>query len=280
LVPVTAIAYRLVIDAPGMRRTIEPLLVPFCFLAVPVLFAGVGLGAFNKVRFGSWTDFGVDYQMTSLKASWTGRFVLPNLYSYLFRTPRFSCTFPFISTQWYVFGAFPRSFSIPSGYAISEPVMGLAWLSPYFALGAVALVSLLAWSVRAIRAGSVNPARVAVHWATFCALTLATAGGVAALGMPLATMRYTGDVSTGLSSLSLLGLFLGLTRLQHGRPLVYRAFIALVLILAAYTIAAGFLSGVEGYYGQFRNNNPRIYRAWAEYLSLPGCWQEPQNHPR
>jgi hypothetical protein len=275
LVPATAIAYGLVSGAPGTRRAIERSGGPFCFLAVPVLVAGVGLAAFNKVRFDSWMEFGVAYQMTSLKASWAGQFVLPNLYSYLLRTTGFSCTFPFISTRWNVSGAFPFSFPIPSGYSISEPVIGMAWLSPFFALGAIALISLLAWSVRAIRTRSVDVAHVSIHWLTFCALTLATAGGVAVLGMPLATMRYTGDVSTGLSSLSLVGLFLALTRLQHGRRLVYSGFVTFVLILAAYTVAAGFLSGVDGYYGQFRNNNPRVYRAWAELLSLPGCWQEP-----
>jgi hypothetical protein len=158
--------------------------------------------------------------------------------------------------------------------------MGLAWLSPWFALGVIPLIGLLTWSVRAIQTRTVDPSRVPVHWLTFCALTLATAGGGVALGMPLATMRYTGDVSTGLSALSLLGLFLALERLQHGRLLVYRAFIALVLILAVYTVTAGFLSGVEGYYGQFRNNNPRIYRAWTELLSLPGCGQESPDGPQ
>ena len=280
LVPATAIAYGLVIGGPGIRRAIRQSFGPFCFLAVPVLLAGLGLGVFNKVRFDSWTEFGVEYQTTSMKASWTGRFVLPNLYSYLFRTPRVSCTFPFISAHWgYAADAFPRYFSIPPGYSISEPVMGLAWLAPCFALGAIALISLLAWSVRAIQTGTVDRSRVSVHWLTFCALTLATAGGIAVLGMPLATMRYGGDVSTGLSALSLLGLFLALERLQHGRRLAYRAFIALVLMLAAYTVTAGLLSGVEGYYGQFRNNNPRIYRAWTEFLSLPGCWRESSEAP-
>jgi hypothetical protein len=279
LVPATAIAYGVLIGAPGMKRAIEESRSPFCFLAVPVLLAAVGLGAFNKVRFDSWTEFGVAYQMTSLKALWSDQFVLPNLYSYLFRKPTFSCTFPFISTHWYAAGAFPRSFPIPSGYSVSEPVFGLAWMCPYFALGAVALISLLASSLRSIQTGTVDPVRVSLNWVTFCALTLATAGGVAVLGMPLATMRYTGDVSTGLSSLSLVGLFQALTRLQHGRPLIYRAFIALVLLLAAYTVAAGCLGGVEGYYGQFRSNNPRIYRAWTEFLSLPGCRQEsPEAH--
>jgi hypothetical protein len=281
LVPATAIAYGLVIGAPGIRRTIRQSFSPFCFLAVPVLLAGLGLGVFNKVRFDSWTEFGVEYQTTSMKASWTGQFVLPNLYSYLFRTPRLSCTFPFISAHWgYAADAFPRYFSIPRGYSISEPVMGLAWLSPWFALGVIPLIGLLTWSVRAIQTRTVDPSRVPVHWLTFCALTLATAGGGVALGMPLATMRYTGDVSTGLSALSLLGLFLALERLQHGRLLVYRAFIALVLILAVYTVTAGFLSGVEGYYGQFRNNNPRIYRAWTDGLSLSGCGQESLDGPQ
>ena len=95
------------------------------------------------------------------------------------------------------------------------------------------------------------------------------------LGMPLSTMRYVGDVATGLAGLSVLGFLWTLRWLQNRHRIAYRAVVSLSVLLATYTVVVGILLGVEGYYGQFKSNNPKVYDALTQSLSWPGCRRGP-----
>jgi hypothetical protein len=260
LIAATALLFR-----PLSRRAL-------IYLGTPVLVGLVLLGWFNKVRFHAWTEFGTTYQVTSVaKPSWTMKYVLPNVYSYLLRKPYFSCDFPFVSTSWYRSAdAFPSGLVMPSGYVVSEPTIGLLWVAPWFFFGGVALIGLLALLRLAWMNGRLGPRHQRLCWLVMSAIVLTAGSGVAMLGMPLATMRFSGDIATGLSLLSVVGFLWMLRALDRWRRWAYWGALSIGGLVATYTVVAGLLLGVEGYYGYFRANNPALYQRLSDGLSM-GC---------
>src|SRR6185295_19218153 len=55
--------------------------------------------AANQLRYGRWSEFGANYQM-SVRPLLAWRFVPANLYFYLFHPVNHSCRFPFLSAKW------------------------------------------------------------------------------------------------------------------------------------------------------------------------------------
>lgn len=116
-------------------------------LLATLVFSGLALLAYNKVRFDSWLEFGMRYQLAGsnqlelkFMSPW---FLGPNLYYYLVALPRPSAFFPFIQ----VTGMPP--FALPAGYSGQENMYGLLATMPWL-LGVV-------WLGRAIRRGETVP---------------------------------------------------------------------------------------------------------------------------
>jgi 4-amino-4-deoxy-L-arabinose transferase-like glycosyltransferase len=95
---------------------------------------------------------------------------------------------------------------------------------------------------------------------------LSTVPWVAPLGLYLATMRYLGDVRSGLGLLGALGLWALWGR--AARPWQRRCAVGLSAGLTLTTIALGLLLGFQGYTGHFERFNPELSARLERSLSL------------
>jgi hypothetical protein len=214
----------------------------------------------NKLRYQAWSEFGARYQMGNpLRAGW--RFVIPNLFAYLFCPPTQRCTFPFLFGLWNTTHPLaPGWLPWPADYHADEPTSGLlvvavfAWLAP-----AGILFAIIRRLTRANPAASPGPARELLwrwRW-VYGALALYTSASVIPLlSLSAATMRYEADFASGLLLIAILGgwRLLSAPASRAGRA----ALSALYLTLAVTTIAASVLLGFTGYFEHFKRHNPLL----------------------
>ena len=242
-----------------------------CWLGGPVALTLAGLAVYNKLRFDSWTEVGVKYQLNVFPFV-TSRAYLPlNIFSYLFRPVGTSCRFPFVSAL-YDIGArgFLQGTVFPPGYSTHEPEAGLFVTSPWTWLVLAALFfagrGCVRWWRSPDRTIPLDQRRRTEIWcvASFAALTLLMP--VVFLAAFSTTMRYLADFSTGAALLAVWGgwSMLGAVRGRWSR----RAVVALLVSLAVATVLIGLLLGVEGYDGMFKGHNHELYESLRRRLSF------------
>ena len=266
LVAATAVT----VIAPGpdrARRTISGALR----LALPIAVVTGLLLLYNEQRFGSWLDFGVAKQLTTMPYHASASYVPLNLVSYALRPFHLSCEFPYVLQIPDIGGGgFPAWMRIAPGYTTKEPVVGILWAVPWSWLAPVGMI-VAPWFVR--RAARVSaapdPAARVLLW---CAATFAILGVVT--GLPglvsfIATMRYLGDVTPGIVLSGILGAWWLHSRTSPGtgsRRLVTGMCASLGLV----TVLIGLLLGFQGYSGHFRVHNPGLHDRLVRALSLCG----------
>jgi hypothetical protein len=108
----------------------------------PVLASLFLLGWYNHARFDSWTSIGVEYQLTTEKFSWSKSFIVANLYSYLIRPLKLTCSFPFLDAPQDWTSALPKWIDFPPNYSWHESSAGLFVTAPWACLGVLVLVYL------------------------------------------------------------------------------------------------------------------------------------------
>jgi hypothetical protein len=250
-------------------RVIHDTLGPALALGLPVLAAIGGYAGYNYARFGSVTDFGVDYQI-SYQWFWTHEaFVLPNVFSYLWGPLNWSCRFPF------VFSVSHRALSSlidwPPGYQTFERVAGVLIMSPWCYLLLLWLWRSLSFARRWTRPVGLPRASGAGWpelWAVACSLAMLPAM-VPALSLWEASMRYSGDVLSGALIASSLAAFWLYARARASLSATRRILAPLLLsALGAYTCLVGAFSGVVSYDDVFRFNNPTLIGRLEASLSF------------
>ncbi len=148
----------------------------------PVGVCGVLLLAYNQVRFGSFTEFGLRYQLNDLQLDPDGLGHLSRSpYYYLFAAPRLDLAFPFVHLP-------PPPFPQPElpGYLL-EPTGGLLTASPIALLALACPVVLRRSPRRAFELGLVLFGLAALGGLTLVTLVVLV-NGVA--------MRYSADFTT------------------------------------------------------------------------------------
>jgi hypothetical protein len=241
-------------------------------IMAPVTIMAALLLVYNKLRFEAWLDFGMSSQMSTMQFRTSSQYVLPNLWSYLFRPLAVSCQFPFVSILPGSKG-FPSWMQLPPGYWRPEPLAGYLPATPYGWLVPVALVFAcqVAWATLRRRRMEPVEAPLAAQqranlWFLAIALTLAVVTGLPTVAQFIATMRYTADSTTGVALLSIWG---GWSLYWHaGERTWQRRVVAGGLVaVAAVTVVLGLLLGTQGYDGMFRNHNPALYEKLVHALS-------------
>jgi hypothetical protein len=231
---------------------------------VPVALTLAALSVYNRLRFDSWTEVGVKYQLNTFPFITGKAFVPLNVFSYLFRPLGLSCRFPFLSALYNIGPlGFPRWLHWPPGYSTVEPASGLLLTSPFAWLALPALVLI----VRALVRWGRTPGRRFVfdqrqRATIFCVasfLALASLMPLVFIAAFDATMRYLGDLSTGTMLLAVWGAFSLYTELPGRWP--RRAFVAALVLLAVATVIIGGLLGFQGYDEMFKYHNPALYSA-------------------
>lgn len=237
-------------------------------LGLPVLASLFLLGLYNRARFGSWTDAGLDYQLTTGRFGWKTSYISANLYSYLIRPLKLSCRFPFFDAPADWTSELPPWLKSPWGYSWHESSAGILVVTPWTGLGILAVASLAILLIRpAVRRWAGFLDGHSVNWTVlFCvvaALILATAPAAATLGMWLATMRYQTDFCSGLMFLGTIGCWLWVHRVPWRSLRMIGA--AVCALLGTVSIILGLLTGFRGYYNQFERYNPRLYKELARF---------------
>jgi hypothetical protein len=237
----------------------------------PVALTLAALSVYNKLRFDSWTEVGVKYQLNTFPFITGKAFVPLNIFSYLFRPLGLSCRFPFLSALYNIGPTgFPRWLPFPPAYSTVEPASGLLLTTPFAWLALPALVLIVRALVRRGRA----PGRAFVFdqrqgAQVFCVasfLALATLMPLVFIAAFDATMRYQGDLSTGTMLLAVWGA-LSLVAELRGRWR-RRGLVAAFVLLAAATLVIGGLLGFQGYDEMFKNHNPTLYATLRHKLAF------------
>ncbi len=237
--------------------------------AAPLAVVLIGLLAYNKARFGSWFDFGISSQMSTMPMRHSFAYVGINLFEYLFRPLFGSCRFPFLtilSTQ----RGFPSWLTIPKDYWTPEPLAGMlvatpwAWLTPVAAIFAGRL-AIRAWRGR--RGGFFEDPRLRVTlWCAISFVLLATVTGLPTIRIFIATMRYLADVMSGVLLFCIWGAW-SLHRQFSGRAWSRRLVGAILVGLAGLTVIVGLLLGLQGYNAMFEGHNPALFAHWVRLFS-------------
>jgi hypothetical protein len=233
---------------------------PFIALALPPALMMLGLALYNYARFDSFTELGMNHQMSMRHFDTTALYAPSNVYSYLVRRLFYGCGFPFVTAPWYIGQAgLARWLALIPGYYMDEPMAGVLNSCPWVFLGGLAVLVR-----RKVGNQSIAP-RV------FCAVALAITSTVTllpALGLWFATMRYLLDVMSGATLLAAIGSFALWERITEKAAWVRLLVATPLLALATYSVALGLLLGIQGYSGHFHRHNPDLYKAMQQKMSL------------
>jgi hypothetical protein len=243
------------------------------YLGLPLILWVAGMGWYNAARFGSILETGHRYQLTGIALPpdyskvTSLAYLLPNLYSYIFRPFKFSLPdFPHVFLPFIQESMWPWFIHLPKYYYYAEPVAGIlivvpaVWLIFLPVLGWVKRGWLWLHEQSSSLTGCDTPDWV---WAFFI-------GGALLVFAPLlvfisTSMRYLADITPMLSILSALG-FWWAARFFQTRPAVRKwlALAAVILVLISITISllVNFTNGDK----RFVTNNPALYDAIARFF--------------
>lgn len=244
------------------------------WIGVPAALGVLTILVYNKLRFDAWLEFGTRWLLTTVPLRVSNAYVPANLYAYSLSPFGVSCRFPYALQSWQSGPkGVPDWISLPRGYLTAEPVTGflravpITWLIPFAIVCAVRYGLLLrSGSLPRPRVSDLDRRSLGYVWCAACLALLGMTGGVVAIGIYFATMRYLADFSFGLVALSLLGA----TSLVAGASSRLGRIVSTGVIasLAASTIVLGLLLGYQGYDNQFKTFNPALDAEIVRALSV------------
>ncbi|HXB55074.1 MAG TPA: hypothetical protein VN461_09850, partial [Vicinamibacteria bacterium] len=201
---------------------------------------------YNYARFGSFTEFGLRYQLVGHDPlPWYEiRGLVPGLYFYFVAPLAMSLEFPcFFLDRWYP-GTLPHSYWGP------DPNAGLLLHSPYLLILVAA-----PWLLRGVPVPGLPLLRQRMLLLLGVGVGLPVLTSVVA---PIASMRYQVDFISFLIVLALLLWFLADQRWSGRRRLALRAVGALTMAWACLVNVA---LSLTGYDGTLRLENPELFRS-------------------
>jgi hypothetical protein len=231
---------------------------------VPALVCVALLLVYNKLRFDSFSEFGMSEQLSYFDFRVSKSYFFTNLYAYALTPFGLSCEFPYALQSW---AQGPKGVAswvpLDKTYLILEPISGflstvpISWLFPVPVLVAAA-------HLRQVR-------RKAWQSYMFCTLSFAVLGSVSGalvLFVYSATMRYLADFIYGIVLLGVLGAFtwIATRRSERGRTWAGVG----VASLCVATCVLGLLLGYQGYNSHFKSYNPELHRRLVDELSVCG----------
>lgn len=226
-------------------------------VAIPLACSGLGLLAYNYLRFGDAREFGQHYQVWGVEyrglSLFSVKFLSFNTWLYFLSLPELSPYFPFLRTVWVN--------DPPAGYFGIEEMPGLLFTMPFLLLGIAALIG--AWR------GPSDPARGPLRRL----LLAATLGGALTCGILFcfggACSRYITEALAGWSVVTAVGfLALFAPREKTAALSVARLLGALSII---WSIAGVWLASFE-FRAFARMSQPAVYNPVAEILNYPSYW--------
>jgi hypothetical protein len=217
---------------------------------------GIGLLAYNRARFGNWTEFGLSYVMFGEDYSGipfsSPRFIPFNTWTYVFSVPRLGPYFPFVHPFW--------TDDRPAGFVGFEEVYGILYMMPVHLMGLLAI----AWAA----AGRAVPGMRAVRITLAGGVILSAFSAAILFCWAWACSRYTNELLAGWTVATSIGL---MAVFGSDPPRTGRLIRILATVAACWSIASVWLASAE-FRGFMAQTNPRTYAALAHALDYPSLW--------
>jgi hypothetical protein len=249
------------------RRKINESIPAFAAAFLPLALIACSLFWYNYDRFGSIFEFGHRYQLTgaSLPPDYKDvssvKYLIPNLYTYVFRQPSFSHTFPFITVPWIKKGMWPSFVKLPEHYYYTEPVAGIIIIVPLIGLTALLLIRWLWLFINGDISLSRNkgePVKSLFTWFGFSMLGYVVIQMAILLIFINSAMRYLLDISPALIVLSTM--FVGYyVQSVEKNPYLIKLVSYTWILASLLTVVSGFFIGFTGDKNIFLNQNPQLY---------------------
>jgi hypothetical protein len=249
------------------RKEISESIPAFAAAFLPLALIAGSLFWYNFDRFGSIFEFGHRYQLTgpSLTANYKDissvKYIIPNLYTYVFRPPSLSQNFPFLTIPWIKSEMWPSFIHLPEHYYYTEPLAGIIIIVPLIGLTALLLMRLFwlfingEFSLPGNKEDAVNSL---LSWFGFSMLGYVAIQMLILLIFINSAMRYLLDISPALIVLSTM--FVGYYVQSVEKNPYFIKMVSYAWILAALiTVISGFLIGFTGDKNIFLNQNPQLY---------------------
>ena len=246
-------------------------------ISIPFIIGLLGLGLYNKSRFGSWFEVGTRYQLGNQNLNkihdqvLSIANILPNLHNYLINPFRTISVFPYIKPNWggkYIF----FQINTPPNY-YTEQITGLLPSVPYVILALIPVIYIFwkgwqftkTFGLKQVHPLSTNPETKVIWWAA--ALSGATLLVFSTtLLLIWATMRYMVDVIFLATLTSTLGFFIGLIFLGN-HPGWRKLFVILVILITVASIIISLLLAITGYDSRFEKLNPALFEFLTRLLT-------------
>jgi len=222
------------------------------FFGVPLAVGIVLLGWYNFARFGSWTEIGVRYQLSSDHIPRihdrlsSVAFIPANLYNYILRPPTFLASEPFVVVRWGKY-QFPKFIPVaPNPLTVHEPMVGILAVAPWVLFAAAPLLELMYYRCLAsFHTRQVVDGRTA--WLTVCVSGMSILCFAPLQLFAGVTIRYLADFAPMTYILAVMGAW-RVDLMLHSHPSLLVAQRVIMALLALYTIVVGLLLGLTGYY--------------------------------
>lgn len=245
-----------------------------CCLLLPLALFAAGLCGYNYVRFGSFFETGMRYQLTGdalpedLSQLFALRYIIPNTYLSLLQPYQFTPgQFPFFiattDNNW------TRVIDIPRNYYFAEQVTGVLCTIPFLWMLILPVFRLLRAGWRWVKETPANdtnlPATQAPVWLWWM---LAGAGFVAFITnmmFVMTTMRYLADFTPLWVMATCLGVMQALESTRNSKA---ARFILLVIVTAtclATVIISLFINFTCGD-RRMERSNPELYEKLAQFF--------------
>jgi hypothetical protein len=241
-------------------------------MGTPVLAALCMYVIYNKVRFDSFGEFGLKYQLTWPPFMSKKRFILPNVVSYLTSEVAFSCEFPF--------ARLPTERKLTSLIIWPGDYDAGDWERGERTAGLLIATSVcwlwLVWMWRAaghwLRAyvQPASPIQISSRelWMLGCAFSLLLALAPATR-MWMANTRFIEDALGGILFGSIAAGFWLIDRARRARFSITRALgPSLYAAFGLHSIAIGVCLGFTGYMDNFGHENPQLFEQLVHELSF------------
>jgi hypothetical protein len=256
------------------RKKIRESIPFFAAAFLPLALIACSLFWYNFNRFGLIFEFGHRYQLTgpSLTADYkdisSEKYIIPNLYTYVFRPPALDRNFPFVTVPWIREEMWPSIIHLPEHYYYTEPVAGILIIVPLIGLTALLLMRLF-WlfingelSLPAHKEGTGNNL---FFWSGFSMLGYVVIQMFILLVFINSAMRYLLDISPVLIVLSTM--FIGCyTQSVEKNPYFIKMVPYAWILASLLTVVSGFFVGFTGDKNIFLNQNPQLYYQLFEWF--------------
>lgn len=241
---------------------------------IPLLIVASSLSWYNYVRFGSIFEFGHRYQLSGLASTADEKdqvsihYLVPNVYTYIFRLPSLHNKFPFVTVPAIKQTMWPSFIHPPENYYYAEPSAGILFIVPLIGFTALVLFRFF-WLVAN---GDTSLKRVGNITDTGSTWFMISIFGYVFIQMTIlsvfvsSSMRYLFDVIPALIILS--STFVGV-HIQSFEQKSYwiKIILCLWMLTALLTVISGFLVGFTGAENNFMNKNPQVYYQFLQWFS-------------